>query len=117
MRWYTRWSSSIPELKGLPEFQRRQLWMVSYKDAHSKPRVWVSYVLMLITGYIAIEMFLIADVPKIIEPIGAPLIGAFIALTQQQYVIRVMRPFMATHRAAMEQQSRTDGSYYVPPAI
>lgn len=106
MKLYWFRNSPIPELQGLSEDQRRQLWASSYQSAHRTVRVWVSYGLLMIVygiGVMMIKMDVLSHMPKVLQLITVVLVSALIALIQQQYLIRMMRPFMATQRATMEQ--------------
>ena len=118
MRFY--WGvNSIPELKGLPKEQQRQLWKSCWRASLRRPRIWGSYV------FLALLIAVAPPLTRLVYILGESLERALVAglvaglagwLINDLIIIPAIRPLIAARRAAMEPRARhADGSYYVPP--
>ncbi len=113
--------NSIPELQGLSKFQQRQLWRKGHRAALRTPLFWIAHMLLSGVGAIGTltPVMLDAFPNNILISIGWMLCWLTLGLViYNPILMRVMRPLLAQHRAALEPHARdADGSYYVPPAF
>ncbi len=114
--------NSIPELQGLPKARQRQLWQIGFRKSWHLPRVWASYLFMVIT--FAISILVLIPLRLDAFPHNTFIIMGWClfwsglgVFTANQFCFAAVRPVLATIRAEMDSKDEGDGSYYVPPAF
>ncbi|HYF65106.1 MAG TPA: hypothetical protein VD886_19930 [Herpetosiphonaceae bacterium] len=112
--------NSIPELRGLPKAQQGQLWRTCFFRALRLPRVWGSYLGMIVLNagvLILATQFSFArpgSIGHYIVLVGGATLAIFLA---NQLAVPAVRPLLAARRAALEPPPARDDTYHVPPAF
>ena len=96
MRWH--WSyKSLPELAGLPDAERRQVWERAGRRAFRRPVVWLAVLgqaAVVLVGSLAVAPMIRSGVPIWVSALAASAIGAGATLALVQVALHAARQYL-----------------------